>query len=133
MSSVLTMLAPNWPAKAYAQPKTRAPAAARAQDAAVNSMVTAMDATANRTAEQMDRDDLKEVLGKTLEVVDLLAPRRHLKYEVIDEADLVQVQVIDTDDGNVVRKIPADEIIELVKQIHKTLSKRLDESIDVTA
>lgn len=126
MSSVLTMLAPNWPAKAYAQPKTRAPAAARAQDTAVNSMVTAMDATANRTAEQMDRDDLKEVLGKTLEVVDLLAPRRHLKYEVIDEAELVQVQVVNTDDGSIVREIPSDDVVKLVEHLRKILSDRFE-------
>ena len=133
MSSVLTMLAPNWLAKAYAQPKTRAPAAARAQDTAVNAMVSVMDSVKNRAAAQMDRDDLKAVLGKTLEVVDLLVPRRHLEFKIIDEADLVQVQVIDTDDGNVVRKIPADEVVELVKQIHKMLSERLDESIDMQA
>ena len=128
------MLAPSWLAKAYAQPKARGvPTSARKQDAAVDAMVSAINATGDHTAGQMARDDLKDVLGKTLEVADLLIPRRHLEFEIIDEADLVQVQVIDTDDGSVVRKIPADEIIELVKQIHKTLSERLDENIDVKA
>ncbi|MBR0097372.1 MAG: flagellar protein FlaG, partial [Synergistaceae bacterium] len=48
------------------------------------------------------------------------------KYEVIEEADLVQIQVIDTDDGEIIRKIPADEIVELVKKLHEVLSERLD-------
>ena len=124
-------LSPRGPAQADAPPMRNGQypsrtVSAREQDAAVDAMVSAMDAVAARTAEQLDRDGLKDVLGKTLEVVDLLAPRRHLKYEVIDEAEMVQIHVIDTDDGNVVRKIPADEIIELVKQIHKTLNERLD-------
>ena len=58
--------------------------------------------------------------------MDLLSPSRHLKFEVVDEADLVQVQMVNTSDGQIVRKIPADDIIELVKQIHRTLSDRLD-------
>ena len=101
-----------------------AKAEARAQDAAVDAAVAAVDAV--RPPWEMDGEAQREVLEKTLEVVDLLAPDRHLKYEIIDEAGLVQVQVIDTNDGNIVRKIPADEIVELVKQIHKTLSDRLD-------
>ena len=45
---------------------------------------------------------------------------------MIDEAGLVQVQVIDTLDGNIVRKIPADEIVKLVSRIRETLDDRLD-------
>ena len=60
-------------------------------------------------------------------MVEALGPSdRHLKYEVIDEAGLVQVQVIDTADGNIVRKIPADEIVKLVSRIRETLNERLD-------
>ena len=73
-----------------------------------------------------DRDAQKDVLEKVLEVVNLLAPDRHLEYEVIEEADMVQIQVVNNEDGQVVRRIPADEIIEMVKQIHKALSERLD-------
>ena len=51
---------------------------------------------------------------------------RHLKFEVIDEAGLVQVQVIDTIDGNIVRKIPSDAIVKLVSRIRETLNERLD-------
>ena len=47
-------------------------------------------------------------------------------YEVIVEAGLVQVQFIDTLDGNIVRKVPADEIVKLVSRIRETLDDRLD-------
>ena len=74
----------------------------------------------------LTKDELKEVLDKTLEVVDMLNPRRHLKYEVIDDADMVQVQVVNTDDGSVVRKIPSDEIVKLVEQIKNMLADRFE-------
>ena len=45
---------------------------------------------------------------------------------VIDEVGLIQVQVIDTLDGNIVRKIPADEIVKLVSRIRETLDEWLD-------
>ena len=128
MSSVLTMLAPSWLAKAYAPPKTRAPATlAQKQDAAVNAMVSAMDATSAHAAEDMDRNDLKDVLDKTVEAVNLLAPpHRHLKYEVVDEAELIQVQVVNTDDGSIVRKIPSDDVVKLVEHLRKILSERFE-------
>ena len=75
----------------------------------------------------LDREDLKDLLRRTTDAVEALGPSgRHLKYEVIDEAGLVQVQVIDTLDGNIVRKIPADEIVKLVSRIRETLDDRLD-------
>ena len=86
----------------------------------------ATESEADQEKDPLSRDALKDVLDKTLEVVDLLTPRRHLEYEVIEEADIVQVQVVNTDDGSIVRKIPADDIVKLVEQIHKVLSDRLD-------
>lgn len=81
----------------------------------------------NREKEiELSREDLKSILEKTAEIAKLFNSRRSIKYEVIEEADLVQIQVIDTDDGSIVRKIPADEIVELVKKIHNMLSERLD-------
>ena len=74
----------------------------------------------------LSREELKGALDKTLEVVDLLCPRRHLEYEVIEEADLVQVQVVNTDDGSIVRKIPSDDIVRLVEQIHRILAERFE-------
>ena len=87
-----------------------------------------LDVAAKAEEEQLalTKDELKEVLNKTLDVVDMLNPRRHLKYEVIDEADIVQVQVVNTDDGAVVRKIPSDDIVKLVEQIRSMLADRFE-------
>ncbi len=66
-----------------------------------------------------------------VEMLDRAGEMRHLKYEVIDEAAIVQVSVINTGDGTVVRKVPPDKVVGLVKNIreHKKASekrKRLD-------
>ena len=74
----------------------------------------------------LTRDELKKLLDRTFEVVDMLAPRRHLEYEVVEDADMVQVHVVNTDDGSIVRKIPSDEIVDLVKQIRQMLSDRFE-------
>ena len=83
------------------------------------------DADKDKEAE-LSREDLKAILEKTAEISKIFNSKRKIKYEVIEEADLVQIQVIDTDNGNIVRKIPADEIVELVKKLHDILSGRLD-------
>ena len=74
----------------------------------------------------LTKDEEKDLLEKTLELVKLIAPKRHLEYEVIEEADIVQVQVVNTDDGTVVRKIPSDEIVKLVEQIRAMLADRFE-------
>ena len=64
----------------------------------------------------LDKEDLKDLLRRTTDAVEALGPSgRHLKYEVID-----------TLDGNIVRKVPADEIVKLVSRIRETLDDRLD-------
>jgi uncharacterized FlaG/YvyC family protein len=51
---------------------------------------------------------------------------RDLKFEVHDESGIVQIQVIDTTDGRVIRKIPADEVLKLVASIREKMSERVD-------
>ena len=75
---------------------------------------------------ELSREELQAILEKTAEISKIFNSKRKIKYEVIEEADLVQIQVIDTDDGKIIRKIPADEIVELVKKLHDILSERLD-------
>lgn len=75
---------------------------------------------------ELSREELQAILEKTAEISKIFNSKRKIKYEVIEEADLVQIQVIDTDDGEIIRKIPADEIVELVKKLHEVLSERLD-------
>ena len=83
-------------------------------------------AQAEQDENGLSREELKAVLEKTMELAELMSPRRHLEYEVVEEADMVQVQVVNSDDGTVVRKIPSDEIVDLVKQIRQILSGRFE-------
>ena len=53
------------------------------------------------------------------EMLDRAGEMRHLKYEIIDEAAIVQVSVINTGDGTVVRKFPPDKVVGLVKHIRE--------------
>ena len=55
--------------------------------------------------------------------------RRHLQYEVIEDAAIVQVSVINSEDGTVIRKVPPDEVIGFVKRFRAATGKsgrRLD-------
>jgi uncharacterized FlaG/YvyC family protein len=52
---------------------------------------------------------------------------RELKYEVLEDAEMVQIQVIDARDGHVIRKIPADEVVRFIE----ALREQLDDHVDV--
>ncbi len=55
--------------------------------------------------------------------------RRHLQYEVIEDAAIVQVSVINSEDGTVIRKVPPDEVVGFVKRFRASAAKsgrRLD-------
>ena len=81
---------------------------------------------AEQEQNSLTKEEEKNLLEKTLELVELIAPRRHLEYEVIEEADMVQVHVVNTDDGTIVRKIPSDEIVKLVEQVKAMLVDRFE-------
>jgi uncharacterized FlaG/YvyC family protein len=66
-----------------------------------------------------DKESQKELLEQTTSL--LRAFDRSLKYDVIEEAGILQIKVLDSRDGSVVRKIPADEVVKLVTQIRKKL------------
>ena len=58
------------------------------------------------------------------ENIDRAAEMRHLRYEVITDADIVQVSVINSEDGTIIRKVPPDKVIGFVKKFReKTQSK----------
>jgi uncharacterized FlaG/YvyC family protein len=75
----------------------------------------------------LDKETQKQALSQTAELLSLFG--RELKYEVQEDAGVVQIQVIDTGNGEVVRKIPADEVIKLIEAI----KEKLDERVDVLA
>lgn len=52
--------------------------------------------------------------------------KRHLRYDVIDDAAIVQVSVINSEDGAIVRKFPPDQVIEFVRTVKRSKKARLD-------
>jgi flagellar protein FlaG len=73
---------------------------------------------------ELDRETLRDVMKRTSELASVLD--RSLKFEIHEDADMVQIHVIDTTDGRIVRKIPSDEVLKLVAQIKEKMSDRVD-------
>ncbi|MDR1874666.1 MAG: flagellar protein FlaG [Synergistaceae bacterium] len=76
------------------------------------------------TSLKNDRRALDDLMRKTAELFS--AFDRELRYEILEEAGVVQIHVIDVRDGHVVRKIPADEMIAFIEFIREQASDRLD-------
>ena len=49
--------------------------------------------------------------------------RRHLQYEVIEEAAIVQVSVINSEDGTIIRKVPPDKVVGFVRKFREKTSQ----------
>ncbi|MBQ7578898.1 MAG: flagellar protein FlaG [Synergistaceae bacterium] len=88
------------------------------------------DTQARRTNEQSKATQLADKAKS--EVIDKASEMRHLKYDVIEDADIVQVSVINSSDGTIIRKFPPDKVINLVQKIrekrksrHKSLDMKL--------
>ena len=76
-----------------------------------------------------DDDQATEIKNK---ILDRASERRHLKYEVIDDADIVQISVINSGDGTVIRKVPPDKIVSFIRKVKEEKSK-LNNKIDIRA
>lgn len=76
-----------------------------------------------------DDDQATEIKNKILARA---SERRHLKYEVIDDADIVQISVINSGDGTVIRKVPPDKIVSFIRKVKEENSKR-NNKIDIRA
>lgn len=69
----------------------------------------------------------RELVKKT---ADLLSSfDRNLKFELVEDAGVIQLQVIDASDGRIVRKVPSDEVLKLVSHMRETLSEHLDVTV----
>ena len=53
------------------------------------------------------------------ENIDRAAEMRHLRYEVIADADIIQVSVIKSEDGTIIRKVPPDKVVGFVKKFRE--------------
>jgi uncharacterized FlaG/YvyC family protein len=76
---------------------------------------------------QMDEEGYGLLVALMDQTAELLSRfDRELKYEVIEDAGMVQIQVIDARDGRVVRKIPADEVIKFITGLREQLDDHMD-------
>jgi uncharacterized FlaG/YvyC family protein len=71
-----------------------------------------------------DQETQRAIMKRTSELVSMLD--RNLKFEVHEDVGIVQVHVIDSTDGRIVRKVPADEVLKLVAFIREIMSERVD-------
>ena len=58
------------------------------------------------------------------ENIDRAAEMHHLRYEVIADADIVQVSVINSEDGTIIRKVPPDKVVGFVKKFRDKTNER---------
>jgi uncharacterized FlaG/YvyC family protein len=72
----------------------------------------------------LSREMATELVKRSAELLSTFD--RELKYEVKDDAGVVQIQVIDSRDGRVVRKIPADEVIRFLEHMKEQIDDRVD-------
>ncbi len=66
------------------------------------------------------------------ENIDRAAEMRHLRYEVIQDADIVQISVINSEDGTIIRKIPPDKTVGFAKRLKEKKDSR-KRRLDITA
>ena len=60
------------------------------------------------------------------EILAKVGQRRHLQYDVFSDAAIVQVSVINSEDGTIVRKFPPDEVVEFARGVKQSAGRRLD-------
>ena len=78
----------------------------------------------DQKALEFNEDNLPELLQRTVDLVSVFD--RNLKFEVIKDAGILQIQVIDSRDGTVMRKIPPDEVVKVVTHIKEKMSDNMD-------
>ena len=69
-------------------------------------------------------DVLRDVLKRTADLLSI--GDRALKFEMMEDAEMYQIQVIDMKDGRVVRKIPPDEVVKMITYLKEQLSDHVD-------
>ena len=89
-----------------------------------------LEAQRKSLKQNQDRQESQQQAEKHREtMLAKVGARRHLQYEVIEDAAIVQVSVINSEDGTVIRKVPPDEVVGFVKRFRASAAKsgrRLD-------
>lgn len=57
------------------------------------------------------------------EIIDKISEKRHLKFDVIEDADIVQISVINSGNGKIIRKVPPDKIVSFIRKAREKDSK----------
>jgi uncharacterized FlaG/YvyC family protein len=112
----------NFPAKAgrpYANTETSRNAVSKPRASQSAQSGTETQKAVSVTSPAQDKDSRQKLLEETAEL--MLAFDRSLRFDVIEEAGILQIKVIDSRDGSVVRKIPADEVVRMVTRFKKEL------------
>ena len=65
-------------------------------------------------------------------ILDKASEMRHLRYEVIEDADIVQISVINSGDGTIIRKLPPDKVVSFIRKIREKNSEQ-KRKIDIQA
>ncbi len=77
--------------------------------------------------DKVQREDSKDSTNKKFaDILEKSAEMRHLEYEIIEDAKMIQIRVINTKSGEIIRKIPQDKVVNLVRKIRQNKDKRLD-------
>ena len=77
--------------------------------------------------QNQDRQESDQQVEKRREaILAKIGSRRHLQYNVIEDAAIVQVSVINSEDGTIVRKFPPDEVVDFVRRVKKSGRRSLD-------
>lgn len=80
------------------------------------------DDESRRTSQQTKLEKLADKAKS--EVLDKFSELRYLKYDIIEDADIVQVSVINSSDGKIIRKFPPDKVVSLVQKIRERILKK---------
>jgi len=73
---------------------------------------------------RFSEEDLKDAVDQANDIAVMFD--RGLKFEYRKEADIYQVSVIDTAKDEVIRKIPADEVVRFIERIKDMFGAMLD-------
>ena len=86
-----------------------------------------LEAQRRSMKQNQDRQETDEQAEKHREeMLAKVGQRRHLQYDVISDAAIVQVSVINSEDGTLVRKFPPDEVVEFVRRVKTSPKGKLD-------
>ncbi len=82
---------------------------------------------ANKLKNKVQRENSEGNTNKKFaDILEKSAEMRHLEYEIIEDAKMIQIRVINTKSGEIIRKIPQDKVVNLVRKIRQNKDKRLD-------